>query len=129
VEFIRRTARQHRRLMSAFDLLRTLALELEGGVVEQIRNAFDSIPAAMIAFAGPVAIYTQAAWASPFLKTYRHGISGALAVLSGLFLMASLRDGRPVVVILLIAAAVAMAAMLVTLLWPPTLRPVKRKVR
>ena len=89
----------------------------------------DSIPVAVIAFAGPPAIWAQVAWASPFLKSYRHGISGTLALLTGLLLAASLRDGRPAVVVLLVGAAIAMAAMMLTLFWPPTVRPAKRKVR
>jgi hypothetical protein len=102
---------------------------VEDAMLDELRNAVDSIPVAIIAFAGPPAIWAKAAWASPFLKTYRHGISGSLALLAGLLMVASLRNDRPVIPILLIGAAIAMAAMFAALLWPPTNRPPKRKVR
>jgi len=85
-----------------------------------------------LAIVTPPAIWLKAVWASPFLTTYRDGLSLTLSVSAGLLAFAGLKwSFMP----LLICAGVVLAAMLVAMLWPPAdaaterKRSNKRKVR
>lgn len=98
-------------------------------MLEAIRNVIDSIPLALVGFIAPPAFWAQAAWASPFLKTYRHGMSGLLSVFAGVLLAASFSYDSPVILILLVAAGLTMVVMFLTMLWPPKPQPPKRTVR
>jgi hypothetical protein len=83
-----------------------------------------------MAFLAAPAIWAKTVWASPFLKTYRHGVSGLLSLLAGALMVASLHGGdNPVLPVFLVGAAIAVAAMFVTLFWPPAKGSRKRKVR
>ncbi len=104
---------------SAFDPLRTFMAVLEGAVLDALRIAIDSIPVAIVAFLVPPALWAKVAWASPYLRTYRHGISALLSCLSGILMAASMLGDDPAFPILLTGAAIAMAAMFASLLWPP----------
>ncbi len=98
-------------------------------MLEGIRNVIDSIPLALFGFIGPPAFWAQAAWASPFLKTYRHGMSGLLSVFAGLLLAASFSYDSAAIPILLVATGVTMVVMFLTMLWPPKSQPPKRMIR
>lgn len=98
-------------------------------MLEAIRNVIESIPLALVGFIGPPAFWARAAWASGFLKTYRHGMSGLLSVFAGLLLAASFSYDNAAVPILLVAAGVTMVVMFLTMLWPPKPQPPKRTVR
>jgi hypothetical protein len=89
-------------------------------MLDAIDRLVDGIPVTLIAFACPLAIWAQAVWASPFLKTYRHGKSGFLAVLSGALLAAAILYDNSEFPILFIGAALTMAFMFTALLWPTT---------
>lgn len=88
-------------------------------MLDQLRTVIDGIPLAIVAFSAPPAIWAKAAWASPFLKTYRHGISGLLSLLTGLLMAASIVSDDATFPIFLVGAATVMVAMLAALLWPP----------
>lgn len=80
-----------------------------------------------LALVTPPLIWAQARWASPFLKTHRHGMSASLSLLAGCLAFTSLRLDRPAFPILLVAAAVASAAMFVAMFWSPTRARTNRK--
>jgi hypothetical protein len=67
----------------------------------------------------PALLWVKAVWLSPFLKTHRHGLSGALSLIAGGLMFSSLKlddANRPV---LFCASAVAVLGMIATLLLPP----------
>ena len=98
-------------------------------MLDQFRHAIDSIPAGVVALAGPPAIWANMVWASPFMKTNRHGVAGFLALLSGALMAISVSGGdTPSSPIFLIGAAIAIAAMLAAL-FVPLAKTRKRKVR
>jgi hypothetical protein len=97
-------------------------------MLDQIRSAVDGIPVAIVAFATPPALWAKAAWASPFLRTYRHGISGMLSIIAGALMAASVWGDEATFPIFLIGAAITLAAMFYALLWPPAGRPPKRTI-
>lgn len=63
----------------------------------------------------PSALWAQAVWASPFLRTHRHRLSGILSILAGLLLFAALK--MQLLLLFWIGCAV-LGSMLATLLWP-----------
>jgi hypothetical protein len=73
---------------------------------------------AWLALLVPPLIWAKAAWLSPFLRTYRHGLSGALSLLAGGLMFASITLDDPTRPALLGTSAVALTAMLVALLTP-----------
>lgn len=75
------------------------------------------------------ALWAQAVYASPFLKTGRHGLSLGLAVIAGLLMFGSLRMSNPASVALFIGGSIAIAAMIVSLLWKIADHKPKRNVR
>lgn len=85
-----------------------------------------------LAVVTPLAIWLKAVWASPFLTTYRDGLSLTLSIFAGVLAFAALKWSY---VPLLICSGIVLAAMLVAMLWPPTgvatgrRRLNKRKVR
>jgi hypothetical protein len=62
------------------------------------------------------AVWAKAVFASPYLKTRRHGFSAALACVASLLLFVSLRSSRDVFPIGFGAACIVTAAMFATLL-------------
>lgn len=77
----------------------------------------------------PPLIWAKADWASPVLKTNRHGLSGALSLVAGGLMFASLRVEDAAFPIVFGASAIASIMTLVVLFWPPRgIRPT-RKVR
>ena len=98
-------------------------------MLEHVSIAIDSIPVAVVALFGVPALWAKIAWASPYLKTYRHATSGLLSLLAGMLLVASLRGDRPAFPMFLIGAAIATIAMFVAMFWPPPRRSPQRKVR
>ena len=87
-------------------------------MLDQLRSVIDGIPLDVVAFVGPPAIWAKVAWASPFVKTYRHGISGLLSLLTGLLMAVALHSDDAIWPIYFIAAAISMVAMFSVLLWP-----------
>lgn len=82
-----------------------------------------------LAFFTPPLLWFGLVFGSAFLKTYRHRMSGALSVLSGALMFASLRLDAPELPLLLSGAAIAMLAMFVALLWKPAGKEPNRKIR
>jgi uncharacterized membrane protein len=93
-------------------------------MLDCLRSVIDSIPLDVVAFVGPPAIWAKVAWASPFVKTYRHGVSGLLSLFTGLLMAAALRSDEATWPIYFIAAVVSLFATFFVLLWPG-----KRNVR
>jgi len=87
-------------------------------MLDQLRTATDTIPVAILALLTPPLMWAKAAWASPFLKTHRHRISGLLSIFAGLLMCGSLVVDDATFPILLCAAAIAMVSMFGALLWP-----------
>jgi hypothetical protein len=103
---------------------------LEDAVLNQLQHAIESIPVAIWAFLAPPALWGKAVYASPFVKTYRHGVSGLLSLLAGALLVATIYGGdNSLYPYSLIGAGVLVLAMFVTLCWPPAKDSHKRKVR
>ena len=73
-----------------------------------------------IALLAPPLLWVKLAFVSPFLKTYRHRLSGMFSVLSAVMMFASLQVDTPELPLFLCGAAVAMLAMFIALLWKPT---------
>jgi hypothetical protein len=91
---------------------------VEDAMLDQLHTAIVSIPGAILALLTPPAIWARAAWASPYSKTHRHGVSGSLSILAGLLMGGSLLADDANFPVLLSAAAIALIAMFSTLLWP-----------
>lgn len=72
-----------------------------------------------IAFFAPPLLWAKAAFASPFLKTYRHQMSGMLSVVAGALMFGSLRVDLPSFPILFCGAGAALLVMFIALLWKP----------
>lgn len=82
-----------------------------------------------IALFVPLLLWAQAIWASPFLKTYRHGPSVLLAIMSGLTMFVALSTRSTYSVPLIITSTAMMVLMFSVLLWPKKVTQPKRKVR
>jgi hypothetical protein len=78
------------------------------------------IPGFILAFLLAPALWAKAVWGSPYLKTYRRGLSGLLSAMTGLLLVVAFQGHDPGFRVWFIAALVSMAAMLIALLWPPS---------
>lgn len=87
-------------------------------MLDELRTAIDGIPVTLLALLTPPAIWAKAVWASPFLKTHRHRVSGVLSGFTGLLMCGSMNVDDATFPVLLWAAAVAMIAMFGALLWP-----------
>lgn len=83
-----------------------------------------------IAIVTPTAIWANAVWASPYLKTYRHRMSFFLSVIADLLLfgLAKMQPSPSADVIFWSFCAV-LAAMLASLVWPPAKATNKHKSR
>jgi len=77
----------------------------------------------------PLLIWAIAVYGSPFLRTYRHRLSGGLSLFAGALMFASFRLDDPTFPILLAAAGTALLIMFVALLWPIRHTRTTRKVR
>ena len=82
-----------------------------------------------LALVTPPLIWAKAVWVSPFLKTYRHRLSGALSLVVGGMMFAALRLDDPTFPVLLGVSALALVAMFAALFWPPRISDTKRTVR
>jgi hypothetical protein len=98
-------------------------------MLEQVRDAIHSVPGALVVLAAPPALWMKLTWASPYLKTYRHGTSGALSVLAGVLLSASPHVDLPGLPIVFSAGMICLLAMAATMLWPPKGLDDEQKVR
>jgi len=74
---------------------------------------------AWLALLVPPLIWAKAAWLSPFLETHRHGFSGALSLVAGGLIFASITMDDPAHALLFVASALALIAMFAALLLPP----------
>ena len=72
-----------------------------------------------LALVTPPLIWANAAWVQPFLKTYRHRLSGMLSLAAGGLMFAALRVADPTFHVVLALSGLALAAMFASLLWPP----------
>jgi hypothetical protein len=66
----------------------------------------------------PPLLWVTVAWLSPFLRTYRHRLSGGLSLVAGGLMFASLRMDNSAFPILLSSAGVALTLMFLALYWP-----------
>ena len=86
-------------------------------MLEAVRLAIDSIPGALIAFAAPIALWANWAWASPYLRTSRHKITGFLAITSDLLLaLAPLFGGHWIIALSL--GGFFFCATFLLMIWP-----------
>lgn len=85
-------------------------------MLEQVRNAIDSVPGGLVALAAPPALWVKLAWSSPYLKTYRHAKSGALSVLAGLLVAVSPHIDPPSLPVVFTAGMACLVAMAITML-------------
>jgi len=77
-----------------------------------------------LAIVGPPAIWLNAVFASPYLKTHRDGVSLSLSILAGLLAFAYLKLGD---LTLFICSCCALGAMLFSMLLPPRNAALKQK--
>jgi hypothetical protein len=77
----------------------------------------------------PLLLWVMLTFASPFLKTYRHRLSGMFSGLSGVLMFASLRLDAQEMPLLLCGAAVAVGSMFVALLWSPAGKELRQRGR
>ncbi|QGP79149.1 hypothetical protein [Sphingobium sp. CAP-1] len=82
-----------------------------------------------IALFMPLLLWAQAVWASPFLKTYRHGPSALLSIAAGSTMFAALFVRSDYSVPLIVTGTATMVAMFFVLLWPKKVAQRKRRVR
>lgn len=77
----------------------------------------------------PPLIWAKAVWASPVLKTNRHGLSGGLSLIAGGLMFASLRVEDAAFPLLFGASAIASIMTLAVLFWPSRGARPAREVR
>lgn len=87
-------------------------------MLDAIRETVGNIPGALLAFAAPLLVWARALSLGP-RRTYRHGLSGWLALLCGALMFACMLCDIRLLPLLLTAALVVMTAMFVALWWPP----------
>ena len=78
--------------------------------------------------ATPPLIWATVAWLSPFLRTYRHRLTGMLSLVAGALMYASVQFDDPAFPILLSLAAGTLTLMFIGLLWRPRASPGAQKV-
>lgn len=93
-------------------------------MLEPLRTVFDAIPNGVFALLAPPAIWANLAWASPFLKTNRHGLSGLVSLIAGLSMLTALEVDPAYFMAPFVFSCLAMLGMLTVMLWPP---PVDQK--
>lgn len=71
-----------------------------------------------LALLTPSLLWAKAAWLSPFLRTQRHGPSGALSLVSGGLMFAAFNIDGSIRISLFGASTLALAAMFAALFWP-----------
>ncbi|MBB3349579.1 hypothetical protein [Sphingomonas sp. BK069] len=71
-----------------------------------------------LALLAPSFLWAKAAWLSPYLRTQRHGSSGALSLISGGLMFAAFNVDGPIRMALYGASTLALAAMFAALFRP-----------
>lgn len=84
---------------------------------EPLQTAFSAVPNSFFAFLAPPAIWANLAWASPFLKTKRHGLSGFVALIAGFSMFIALKVDTAYFMVPFVFGCLAMLAMLTIMLW------------
>lgn len=87
-------------------------------MLDLVQDAVDGVPVGFWGFIFPPAIWAQAVWASPYLKTYRHRSSGFISLLAGLLMAIAVGIKHEYFLMPFTLGCLAMLAMLVVMLWP-----------